>query len=205
MNSVVSTVLLAGLAAGTLAYAQAPAAGAAPTKIAVINMSDAMAKTKEGQKAGSELNSKFGPKKAEYDKQEAAIQALTDQLNKGRATMSPDAQAKMTADIQSKSTSLKRFGEDAQSDMDAEEQKISQDLQSKLYPILNNYAIQNNYAIVLDIGNQPSPVLFAATATNITDVIVALYDQAHPVADSGAGAKPAATPTAPPAKPPVKK
>ena len=200
--SIVLTAVLYGVAAGALAHAQAPAAGAAPTKIAVINLSEAMAKTKEGQKAAAELNGKFGPKKAEYDKRETEITSLTDRLNKGRATMSDDAQKQLTAEIQGKTTNLKRFGEDSQSEMDNDEAKITQDLQQKMWPILQSYAIQNNYAVVLDVGNQQTPVLWAATATNITDVMVALYDQAHPAKDEPTAAKP---PTAkPPAAPPKK-
>lgn len=207
--------MLFALAAGTLAHAQAPAAGAAPTKVAVINLSEAMARTKEGQKAGADLNGKFGPKKAEYDKREADIQALTDRLNKGRATLSEAAQTQLGTDITNKTKDLKRYGEDSQAEMDTDEQKITQDLQVKMGPILQQYAIQNNFAVVLDIGNQGSPVLWFAQATNITDVMVALYDQAHPVKeDAGTAAKPPAKPpaaapvkppSAPPSAPPPKK
>ena len=204
-NSVVITAVLYGVAAGALAHAQAPAApGAVPTKIAVINLSEAMARTKEGQKAAAELNSKFGPKKAEFDKRQTDIEQATDRLNKGRATMSDDAQKQLAAEIQKKSTDLKRFGEDSQAEMDNDEAKITQDLQMKMGPILQSYAVQNNFAVVVDVGQQ-SPVLWYAAATNITDVMVALYDQAHPVA--GVPAAPAATKTAAPAPaaPPTKK
>ena len=201
-NSVVLTAVLFGVAAGTLAHAQAPAA--APTKIAVINFSEAMAKTKEGQKAGAELTSRFSPKSAEDEKRKADIQALTDKLNKGRATLSEDAQKQLAADIQTKSTSLKRFEEDARSDAGLEEQKITNDLQAKLFPMVSQYAIQNNFAVVLDIGSQQSPVLWAASATNITDIMVALYDQAHPVVD-GAGTAPKPPAAKPPVAPPVAK
>lgn len=214
-NSVVITAVLYGVAAGALANAQTPAAGGAvPTKIAVINLSEAMARTKEGQKSAAELNTKFGPKKADFDKRQADIEQLTDKLNKGRATMSDDAQKQLSNDIQDKSKALKRFGEDSQAEMDNDEAKITQDLQMKMGPILQQYAIQNNFAVVIDVGQQ-SPVLWYAAATNITDVLVALYDQAHPVAGAPAGttAKPNPAPpamtapgkTAAPAAPPTKK
>jgi outer membrane protein len=213
-NSFVITAVLYGVAAGALAnaqaplaHAQAPAAAAAPaafpTKVAVINLTEAMMRTREGQKAGAELNAKFVPKKAEFDKRQADIDALTDRLNKGRATMSDDAQKTLASDIQNKQKDLKRFGEDSQTEMDNDETKITQDLRTKMGPLVQNYAIQNSFAVVLDVGSQDSPVLWAASATNITDVMVALYDQAHPVKDE---APPVAKPTAPaPPKPPAKK
>jgi outer membrane protein len=207
-NSVVITAVLYGVAAGALAHAQAPAVGGpVPTKIAVINLSEAMARTKEGQQVAASINSKFGPKKAEFDKKQADIEAATEKLNKGRATMSDDAQKQLAADIQKKSTDLKRFGEDSQAEIDTDENRATQELQAKMGPILTQYAMQNNFAIVIDVGQQ-SPVLWYATATNITDVMVALYDQQHPVlAAPGptAGAPKASPTTAAPPAPPVKK
>jgi len=206
-NSVVITAVLYGVAAGALAHAQAPAIGApVPTKIAVINLSEAMARTKEGQKVASDINSKFGPKKAEFDKRQQDIEQATEKLNKGRATMSDDAQKQLATDIQKKQTDLKRFGEDSQAEIDTDENRATQELQSRMSPILTQYAMQNNFAIVIDVGQQ-SPVLWYATATNITDVMVALYDQQHPVIAAPAptaGAPKATPPSAPPA-PPVKK
>jgi outer membrane protein len=203
-NSVVITAVLYGVAAGALAHAQAPlAGGAAPTKIAVINLQEAMARTKDGQKVAAEINGKFGPKKAEFDKRQEDIAQLTDKLTKGRATMSDDAQKQLAAEIQRKQTDAKRFGEDSQTDMDNDEAKATQELQMKMGPILQQYAIQNNFAVVIDVGQQ-SPVLWYAAATNITDVMVALYDQAHPVAVTPAAA-PKPTAPAPPPAPPAKK
>jgi outer membrane protein len=211
-NSVIFTAVLYGVAAGALAHAQAPSAPAAvapvaaptaaPTKIAVINLQESMAKTKEGQKALAELGNKFGPKKTEYDKRNTEIEQLTDKLNKGRATLSETAQQALATEIQGKTTSLKRFGEDSQAEMDTDEAKMTQELQAKMSPIVQNFAVQNNLAVVLDIGSQNTPVLWNASAVNITDIIAALYDQQHPVQNM-----PATTPTTAPAppKPPVKK
>ena len=76
-----------------------------------------------------------------------------------------------------------------------EQNKVFQDMVMKLNAVVAQYATQNGYAVVLDVSNQQSPILWAAASTDITNDIVKLYDQAHPVA---AGA-PAAKPPAPPA------
>lgn len=222
-NSVfVFTAVLYAVGAGALAYAQAPqsparpagtaptagtaqpapaaqAPAAIPTRLAVINLSDAMAHTKEGMKATAELNNKFGPKKAEYEKRQTEIDTLTDKLNKGQATLSDDVKRQLAGEIQSKTTSLKRFREDSQTEVDNDEAKITGDIQSKMGPILQNYAIQNGIAAVLDVGSQQTPVLWSASAINITEVIVALYDQLHPVKDEPIPTT-AKTPPAPPKK-----
>ena len=201
-SSVVLTMFLLGFAASAVAQTQTPvkppvAPLAIPTKIAIINMSQAIASTKEGQKAATEISNKFGPRKAEYDKRNQEVEALTNQLNNGRATLSDDAQKKLAADIQAKGTALKRFGEDAEAEMQNDDAKIGQELQSKMGALIQQYAIQNGYAVVLNYGDQQSPVLWAAAATWITDDMVKLYDQVHPVKEE-APAKPPAKPPAPP-------
>jgi outer membrane protein len=63
--------------------------------------------------------------------------------------------------------------------------------------IVEEYATQNQYAMVLDVSNPQTDVLWAAASTNITPDIVRLYDQAHPNAE--APKPPAAAPAAAPA------
>ena len=201
---VVLTTFVLGFASAALAQTQAAAKppvapSAIPTKIAIINMAQAIASTKEGQKAATEINNKYAPRKTEYDKRNQEIETLTNQLNNGRATMSDDAQKKLAADIQAKGTALKRFGEDAQAEMENDDAKVGQELQSKMGALIQQYAIQNGYAVVLNYGDQESPVLWAAAATWITDDMVKLYDQVHPVKDE-APAKPPTAPSAPPVK-----
>jgi len=168
-------------------------------------MAQAIASTKEGQKAATEINNKYAPRKTEYDKRNQEIEALTNQLNNGRATMSDEAQKKLAADIQVKGTALKRFGEDAQAEMENDDAKIGQELQSKMGALIQQYAIQNGYAVVLNYGEQQSPVLWAAAATWITEDMVKLYDQVHPVKEEAPAKPPAKAPATPPAAPVVKK
>jgi outer membrane protein len=217
--AIVSAVVL-GVAA--LAHAQsqpaaaAPAApaGPAPTKVAIINVQNAILSTKEGQAAANVLQTKFAPKKAELDKKQAAIAALRDQLSKGSATMSEDARNKLARDIDSSTKAYNRDTEDAQADLDQEQNKLMNDLGGKLLAIIEQYASQNGYAVVLDVSNpQTSTVLWASAAIDITNDIVKLYDLAHPASGGAAPAGGAArAPAAPgvqrpaiPAAPPAQK
>jgi outer membrane protein len=77
-----------------------------------------------------------------------------------------------------------------------------QELGGKMMAVLEKYATQNAFAVVLDVSNPQTPVLWAASAVDITNDIVKLYDQAYPGA-AGAPAVPAAKPAAarPPAAP----
>src|ERR1022692_86123 len=73
-NFVVFPALVLGMAA--MAHAQTPA------KVAIIHVQNAILQTKDGQKAASDLQGRFAPKKADLDKKQADIAALQDTLDR---------------------------------------------------------------------------------------------------------------------------
>jgi outer membrane protein len=189
--------------------AMANAQTAAPTKVAIIHIQQAIVTTKDGQKAQADLGAKFGPVKTELEKKQSEIAALQDQLKKGAATMSDEAKTKIAKDIETLNKELTRKGEDYDAEVQQEEGKVMNDLGQKMLDVVGKYAAQNGFAMVLDVSNQQT-VLWADPSVNITAECIKLYDQAHPGAGAaapktptgGAGpatAKPAATP--PPAAP----
>lgn len=202
---------LAGMAAGQApapnggAAAVKPAAPAAiPTKIAIINIQQAILGTADGKKAAADLQTRFSPRKSTLEKRQADVQQMEDQLRKGSATMSDEAKARMQRDIESNTKSLQRDAQDLNDDVDQENGKLMNEIGGKMMQVIEQYATQNGYAVVLDVSNQQSPVLWASASTEITGDIVRLYDQAHP---AGASPAPAAAAPRPPAaaKPPATK
>lgn len=164
--------LALGMAA--LAHAQTP------TKVAIIHVQNAILSTKEGQKAANDLSAKFAPKKAELDKKQADLAGLQDQLRKGSATMSEDMKAKLMRDFDSGNKNLQRDTQDAQDELDQEQGKVMQELGNKMMGIIEKYATQNGIALVVDVSNPQTPVLWASQTIDITGDIVKLYDQANP-------------------------
>jgi len=173
----------------------------AQTKVGIIHVQNAILSTKDGQKAASELQSRFAPKKAELDKKQAAIATLQEQFRKGSATMSDDAKLKLQRDIDSGTKALNRDTEDAQAELDQEQGKIMQELGQKLMAVLDKYAKDNSFGVILDVSNPQTPVLWASNTVDITNDIVGLYDKANPSGGAGAGA--AAAPAKPTAAPPA--
>jgi len=194
---------MAGFAA--LAYAQAqqaPAAPAAlPTKVATIQVQAAILSTGDGKKAQNDLTSKFNGRKQALEKKQSDIAGLQEQLKRGSATMNQDARDKLARDIDAGQRALKYDGEEFEADVQQEENKIMQDLGSKIMDVIVKYATQQGFAMVIDISPQQSPVLWADPAVDITQEVIKLYDQAHPAAPGSAPSKPTAPPLAPPVKP----
>ena len=210
LNSVLLPLafLCAFPASAQIAGTPAPVASAplaAPVKLGVIDIQAAIIQTKDGQKAAADLKTKFGPKQSELEKKQNDIQQLQATLSKGSNAMSDEAKQKTMRDIDAKNTSLKRDTEDANADLEQEQQRIMGDLGGKMISVLNKYATDNGYAMVIDISSQQTPVLFASNTIDITRDIIALYDKMAPTLTSNPPAPRSAPVPTPRTASPIKK
>jgi len=179
------------LISGTGLWAQA-AQGA--TRVALINMQQAIGGTKDGQAQIAELEKKYGPKEQEFQKRAADIQAKEDQLKKTQNTISDEAKATLTADINRLKTNLQRDSDDAQADSEADQQKMLQDVGGKIVQAVTKFSQDNQIMLVFDVSSQPNNLICCGSAPDITKDVIALYDKMN----SG-GAAAATTPAAKPA------
>ncbi len=194
-------VFYAVLALGSALMSGAQAGAQTPTKVGIIQLQNAILSTKDGQKAAKDLEAKFAPTKADIERKQNMITQLQDQLRKGSNTMSDEAKQKLMRDIDENTKQLNRATEDAQSELDQEQNKIWQQLGQRMMAVIDKYARDNGYALVLDVSSQQSPVLYAAESINITNDIIALYDKNSPSAAPASSSAPAGTSTPKPVTP----
>jgi len=192
-------------AADTVAATPAAPAAAGPAKIAIIAFQPAVAKTNEGQRAFTELQKKYQPKQAQLKSLSDEIDNLTKQLQTQGATLNDAERAARAKTIDDKKKQLERSAEDAQNDFQNEMNELYGSLAQKVYDVLNEYAKQHGYTLVLDFSQQQSPVLYASESTNITQAVIDAYN-----VKSGVPAPPTPAPDVPSAprppgtKPPAK-
>jgi len=171
-------------------------------KFAIINIQGAIISTKDGQAAAAKLNNETAPKKKQLEQKQNEINALQDQLNKGQNTLSDSAKNDLYKNIESKKKSLQREVEDAQADLEAEQNKILQQLGQKIMAVIERYAKDNGYTMVVDVGSQNTPVIYASPSIDITKEIIELYDKS--TASAGSAPAPTSTSAVPkPAAPPT--
>ncbi|MGB6974450.1 MAG: OmpH family outer membrane protein [Terracidiphilus sp.] len=197
-----SAAILASLASGIAlsAAAQAPAkpASAGPAKIAVIAFQIAVAKTNEGQRDFGNLQKKFAPQQQQLKALNDEIDTLKKQLQTQSATLSDADRAAKTKTIDSKEKQLQRSLEDARGAMQGQMQDLYNSLASKVYDVMETYAKQHGYTLVLDIAQQQTPVLYADESTNITQAVIEAYNTKSAVpAPPATGAPSAPTPKSP--------
>lgn len=158
------------MAAG--AFAQQP-----QNKVGVISIQGAIVGTKDGQKASQELDSRFVPKKKEFDSRQNEIAQLQDQYNKGGNLMADDKRNQLAREIDEKKKRLERDMQDAQEELQGEQQKVLQGLGQRMMAVIEKYAKDNGYTMILDVSNPNTPVLYASSGIDITQDIVSLYDK----------------------------
>jgi len=188
-KSVFQAPLLA-LGFGLLAFGQA---AAPPTKVGILNIQQAIAQTKDGQKAAGELTTKYDPKKKELEQKQAEVSQLEQQYRTGTNTMSDEARQKLARDIEQRRKLLQRDTDDAQAELQQDQDRVLQALGQKIMVVVDRYAGEHGFAIILDVSSPQTPVLFASNSIDITREIVTLYDQAQGAAPAVAAPKPAAS------------
>jgi outer membrane protein len=189
------------------AWAQAPAAAgsaAAGGKVGVISIRQAIVSTAEGKVASAELQSQFASRQNEIENLNKQINDVQQRLQAGAGKLSPDEEARLRQQGQRFAQRLDRMNTEYQEDVNAAQADVIDRIGRKMVDVLDRYARENGYAVVLDSSAQSTPILYASTQIDVTQDIIRLYDQAYPVkaGSTTAPAKPAAAKPAPATTPP---
>jgi outer membrane protein len=182
----------------TAALASAPVVPIT-AKVAIIAFQQAVAATNEGQRNFATLRVKFEPKQTQLKTQSDEIDSLKKQLQDAGTTLSETERESRLRVIDEKTKALQRSAEDAQNEAQGAMSDMYQQLAQKVYAVLDSYASQNKFTLVLDASNQQnSPVLWATPATDITKAVVDAYNTksgvpVQPAAASAPAPRPSTT------------
>lgn len=193
----------AGLLVVAVVRAQSPAASpAAPSKVGVISIRGAIGNTAEGKQAQAELQSAFAPRQTEIENMNKQINDLRQRLAACEGKCSQDEIQRLTTQGQRLTQQLDRKNTEFNEDSQAALSDVMDRIGRKMVDVLDRYARENGYTLVLDSSSPNTPILFNSSQIDVTNDIVRLYDQAYPVKTGGAQPKPpAAKPSATPTKP----
>ena len=204
----VTALAQTGTAAAANPAAPANPASSATTRIGIINIQNAIVMTNEGRRDFENLQKKFEPTQSALNNLNQEVDSLKKQLQTQGEKLNEQARADMVKSIESKQKTLQRQAEDAQADFQAQQNEIASRIGGKLLEVLDKFAKQNSYSLILDVSGQQSPVLWAAQTTDVTQEIVNSYNAQSSVAAPapGGAAKPPSSSSRPPApKPPAPK
>ena len=193
----------AGLLVVAAVHGQSSSSGAAPAsaapgKFGVINIRGAIGNTAEGKQASAELQSQFAPRQTELENLNKQINDLRQRLAACEGKCSQDEIGRLTQQGQKATQRFDRLNNELQEDVNSAQGEVIDRIGRKMVDVLDRYARENGYTMVLDSSAQNNPILYASTQIDVTQDIVRLYDGAYPVkAASPAQQKPAAKPATP--------
>ena len=164
-----------------------------PGKIGVLHVYTAISQCSEGKQALGEFEKKATAKKEELEKKNNEIQELQKQLQSQARTLNDDSRAALAKSIDSKTTELQRATDDAQKEFGQMQNEILGRIGNKIGPLVQQYAKEHNFTIIVDSSNQNSQLIYADPGIDITDDIIKRVDTAL----APAAAAPAAPPAAP--------
>lgn len=186
------------------AAAPAPAASSSG-KVGIVNIQQAIVTSNEGQRDFAELQKKFDPKRQELEGLNREIEELQKKFNTQAEKLNDEARTDLLKQIDSKKKQMQRSYEDANADVQAQQNEIANRIGQKLISVLDKYAKEHEFSVVLDVSGQASPVLWAAASVDITKDVIEAYNAQSgvPAPAKSASAAPLAAPAAAaaPAKP----
>jgi outer membrane protein len=201
----------AALPAAPSSAASAPAPVATGTKIATINIEQAIFASNEGQKDFEGLTKKLEPKQTELKSLNDELDSMKKQLNVQEGKLSEEARTNLVNQISQRQKVFDRNMQDAREDMQAQQNEIAQKILQKMAPLMMKYATDNGYGLILDT-TQPwpqGPVVMSGPSFDITRAIVEAYNvqsgvaapatpaRSAPTRPAGSTTKPATTTPAP--------
>jgi outer membrane protein len=198
LSAVSACLLFAGL--GALGSAQQAPTG--NQKVGIASIQAAILSTNEGKKEAETVQQRFASRQAQLKTENDAIEKLKQDLQAQGDKLSESERAGRVNTLQTRQKAFQRSYEDFSAEVQQAENEVLGRLAKKMIPIMQKYAKDNGYSVILDVSNQETtPVLWAAPSANVTKELIEAYNVESKTA-APAPAKPAATR---PAAPPVKK
>ncbi len=166
---------------------------AAQTKVGLVDIQRAVLSTNEGKTALEALGKKYEPRQAGLREMATELENLQKNLDSDGAKMTEDARAAALKDIDQKALAFRQAAESAQADYNREKNEILARVIKKMAPVLDKYAKDNGFNMILDAQFWPAgPILWASgTSADVTSALVSAYNSQPPAASAAA---PAAAP-----------
>ncbi len=162
----------------TVAAAAAVLSGiaAAQTKMAVINIQQAVLDTAEIKKASSDLETKYKPKQAALETVRKELEDIQAKLQQGGGKMPPQTQADLNAQGTRKQRELQRMSQDLQEEVDAVRNEILSSSGKRMQEVVRKLAEERGMDVVVDAGS----TLYVKPVLDLTKDAVAAFDKAYP-------------------------
>lgn len=173
--------------------AQAPAAplsAAVPApKLAWINLEAVIFSCDEGKREFTEIQKFVDGKNSELEAMKKELESLRNKLSVQGSKLTDEAREDLENEIEAKNTSLQRFQEDTQKEIDNRRVRATNFIGRRMLPVIEKISKEKGLAAVFYFNS--SRDAWVDPSLNLTEEIVKAYNQAYPVGTAKAPAAPA--------------
>lgn len=144
------------------------------TKLGVVNSQQVLENSVEGKRVMAQLQERDKRNQAELSRRDEEIRELQTKLNTQRLTLTQEALINMTADLERKQTDRKRYFEDASRDMNEMANRLFQQIQNELLPIIEALGKERGLDLIFDLGR--SGAVYFSPGIDLTQEVIQRYD-----------------------------
>jgi outer membrane protein len=170
--------LLLAAAPFAAARAQQPGANAGPIKIAVIDTEKILLTSNTGKKALADLKKLQEQKEGEARTKQQEVKDLQGKITDGRLSLAQDKLTEMEKQLEEKVIGLRRFQEDANSELGKRRDQVLAQIDQKVMPVINTVGKEMGYTLIF--RKFESGLIYADEAIDITNAIIQRLDGAAP-------------------------
>jgi outer membrane protein len=174
-----------------LAVLLTPTALVAQVKIAILDLDRAMVESARGQAAQQELVAYQAELAAGIEATQDQLAGMQQRAQTQQRVLSEEALNALSLDMERLNRQLDRQVEDANLEMESKQAEVYNPVLTDLVAVVEEYVDREGITLVLP----PDAVIYAAEETNITDAIIAMFNERQPAAATSS--TPAPEPPAP--------
>lgn len=163
---------VAALAIAMTMAAALPAA-AADLKIGYIVTPRLLSESKLGKESSAKLKAKAEAAEKSLEKKMNDVKKLQEDITKRMAVLNDQEKAKLGEEYERQVRDAKRTKEDAQREFDKARSEIENDMMTKFRTVIEKFAKDNGYDLVLDAGT----LLYISQKADVTNEVIQLADK----------------------------
>ncbi|GAB4265984.1 MAG: OmpH family outer membrane protein [Deferrisomatales bacterium] len=146
-----------------------------PAKVGLVDLQRCLNESVMGKRYKAEFSAQMEEMKGELDREEAALKALREDLEKQSMVLSATAKAEKEKEYKEKLEAFKEKFRASQQTLQRKDQELTRRILKDLQGVIRVLGETGGYALVVE--KNEGGVLFAGQGVDITDEVIKRYDR----------------------------
>jgi outer membrane protein len=166
--AVLLIIAMGGLLAGRV-YSQNSS-----IKIGSVDIRKAVNECQSGKEAKQALSKEVEKYQALVAERQKELQGMKESLEKQSLILTPETRMAREKELQTKLRDFQRWGEDVQNELNQKRAEMERNIFIGLQKVIQKLGADGGYTLILE--KNETTVLFTATSTDITDLVIRAFD-----------------------------